>query len=79
MSVSQCYLCGGATEHRLVTAENWWGDALALVERVPARVCQDCGEVYFAADICRRLDRLRQAPPPARRVVQVPVYAFTES
>ncbi len=29
--VTRCYLCGGPTERRLVTAENWWGEALALI------------------------------------------------
>jgi YgiT-type zinc finger domain-containing protein len=76
--VSRCYLGGGATEYRLVTAENWWGDELALVEQGPAWVCQDCGEAYVEAETCRQLDRLRQAPPPPRKTVQVPVYAFSE-
>src|SRR5437867_76355 len=26
LMVTRCYLCGGATERRLVTAENWWGE-----------------------------------------------------
>ena len=34
--VTRCYLCGGKTELRRITAENWWGDQLALVENVPA-------------------------------------------
>ena len=42
--VTRCHLCGGETERALVTAENWWGDELALVEGVPADVCQQCGE-----------------------------------
>jgi YgiT-type zinc finger domain-containing protein len=76
--VSQCYFCGGRTVARLVTAENWWGGKLALVEDVPARVCEDCGEPYFEAAVCQRLDRLRQTPPPAHRTIEVPVYAFAE-
>jgi YgiT-type zinc finger domain-containing protein len=74
--VSRCYLCGGKTVHRLVTAENWWGDKPALVEDVPAWVCEDCGEAYFEAETCRTLDRLREAPPETRRTFEVPVYAF---
>ena len=74
--VTRCYLCGGKTEHREVTAENWWGDALALVENVPAWVCQQCGEVYFDAETDRKLDRLRQGHPHASRTVTIPVYRF---
>lgn len=77
--VTRCYLCGGATERRLVTAENWWGEELALVEGVPAWVCGDCGEQYFDAPTSRQLDRLRAAPPAARKTVAVPVYAFADA
>jgi YgiT-type zinc finger domain-containing protein len=74
--VTRCYLCGGETERREVTAENLWGGELTLVERVPAWVCQQCGEVYFDAATSRALDRLRQAHPTASRTVTVPVYQF---
>src|SRR5438105_14338762 len=53
LMVTRCYLCGGRTERREVTAENWWGDARALVVHVPAWVCQRCGEVYFDTDRSR--------------------------
>ncbi len=76
--LTTCYFCGGQTEGRRVTAENWWGEELALVENVPALVCRECGEVYFEADTCKKLDRLRAAPPPARKTVKVPIYAFSD-
>ena len=76
--VTRCYFCGGKTEARQVTAENWWAESLALVENVPAWVCRDCGEAYFDAEVCKKLDRLRASPPSARRMVEVPVYAFSE-
>jgi YgiT-type zinc finger domain-containing protein len=62
---SKCYFCGGEIDPRRATAENWWGDSLALVQNVPALVCRNCGEVYFEADVCRKLDKLRAAPPSA--------------
>ena len=74
--MSRCYFCGGRTLPRKVTAENWWGDTLTLVEDVPALVCEDCGEQYFEAETCKRLDGLRAAPPVPRRTLEVPVYAF---
>ena len=74
--VTQCYFCGGKIVPRLVTAENWWGEKLALVEDVPARVCEVCGESYFEAEVCRKLDQIRQAPPPVYRTMEVPVYPF---
>ena len=77
--VMRCYLCGGPTERRTVTAENWWGDALALVEGVPAWVCRDCGEQYFDTATSEQLERLRAAPPTVRKTVAVPVYVFADA
>ncbi len=74
--VTKCYLCGGTPELRRVTAENWWGEQLVLVENVPAWVCRNCGEQYFDASTCRSLDALRAAPPGTDRFLEVPVYAF---
>lgn len=76
--LTRCYFCGGQVENRRVTAENWWGETLALVENVPALVCRNCGEVYFEAETCKKLDSLRAAPPPALKTVRVPVYSFSE-
>ena len=74
--VTQCHLCGGKTESQRVTAENWWGGQLALVENVPAWICSDCGEKYFDADTCKQLDQLRRKPPDAERTLKIPVYSF---
>ncbi|MEW6447281.1 MAG: YgiT-type zinc finger protein [Bacillota bacterium] len=47
-------------------------------ENVPAWVCDECGDAYFDTETCRhKLDRLREAPPPVQRTVEVPVYAFS--
>ena len=76
--LTRCYFCGGNIETRRVTAENWWGETLALVENVPALVCRNCGEYYFEAETCKKLDHLRATPPPALKTVQVPVYTFSD-
>ena len=65
---TKCCFCGGEIEPRRVTAENWWGDSLALVQKVPAVVCCNCGDVYFEADVCRKLGKLRAAPPSALKL-----------
>ena len=70
----QCYLCSGILEPGYVTAENWWGEELALIENVPALICQNCGEPVFDAATCKKLDELRKDPAPKTR--EVPVYSF---
>jgi len=76
--VTRCYFCGGKTVPRRVTAENWWGEKLVLVEDVPAHVCEDCGKSYFEAAVCRKLDQLRRTPPLEYTTIEVPVYPFAQ-
>lgn len=33
--VTRCYLCGGKTVKKTVTAENWWGDKLTWWKMFP--------------------------------------------
>ncbi|MSQ28311.1 MAG: type II toxin-antitoxin system MqsA family antitoxin [Dehalococcoidia bacterium] len=75
--ITRCYFCGGTLAYRIVTAENWWGSDLALVEGVPGWVCDICGEVYFDAETSLRLDELRRSPPAKQRILEVPVFAFS--
>jgi YgiT-type zinc finger domain-containing protein len=42
-----CSLCGGEVIEKRVQKVCWWGDRLvAVIEDVPAGVCQQCGERY---------------------------------
>ena len=47
-----------------------------VFENVPARVCQNCGERYFAAEVVQTMERLMTAPEAQRRTISVPVIAF---
>ncbi len=47
-----------------------------IFERVPARVCQRCGERYFVARVVREMDRLMKEPKPPSSRVAVPVIAL---
>jgi len=77
--IKKCFLCGGSTTKRLITAENWWGKELTLIENVPAWVCDNCGEKYFEPKVCEELDRMRKAPPAAKKTIQIPVYSFPKT
>lgn len=71
-----CCMCGGQTESRLVTAQNWWGEELTLITGVPAEVCTRCGEEHFDAATTEALDRLHQSARQPERVRQVKEYAY---
>lgn len=68
-----CYFCGrGVLEGRRVTVDFRWGDELTVIENVPAKVCTECGERYYAAKIVRGMERLAKAGRHAREL-RVPV------
>jgi hypothetical protein len=44
-----------------------------VIENVPAGVCQQCGEKYFQAAVCKAMEKLAvsRAKPAARLTVDV--------
>lgn len=57
----------------------WKGNALIVVEDIPALVCQSCGERYFEDETAMALDMMRggrgtQGEP--LRTMRVPVYSY---
>ena len=54
-------------------------DELIVIEDIPARVCEACGEKYFSAEVSRRIDELLSAPPRAKKRLEVPVFTFGEA
>ena len=49
---------------------------LVLVENVPARVCEETGEQFFAPETVEKLQRLIWNQPTPARVIETPVFAF---
>jgi YgiT-type zinc finger domain-containing protein len=74
---SSCSYCSGSVLERHVTVEAWFGDRLVLFEDVPAGVCENCGEEYFAADIQKQMMTLMQQPP--KKTIEVPLYRFADA
>lgn len=75
-----CTGCAGGTlRPDKVKTALWQGDALVVVEDIPALVCQSCGERYFEDETAMALDLMRGgqgAGRPPARVLSVPVYTF---
>ena len=47
-----------------------------IVEHVPARVCQETGERYFAPETVERLQELLKGHGNPARVIETPVYEY---
>ena len=61
-----------------VTSRKWRDGKLTLIENVPALVCENSGEPYFDAETCRQMDRVMETATPPSKIIEVPVYAFSE-
>lgn len=76
--VDSCEYCNFplAQEERLVTVYRHRGQRHFIFERVPARVCERCGELYFSAQTVAEMDRLMRKRKTQASLVSVPVIAL---
>jgi len=71
-----CYFCSrGILEKRRVTVDFRWGDKLVIIENVPAKVCNECGERYYSAKVVREMERIAMEERKEREL-RVPVVAL---
>ena len=79
-AMNTCYFCKGSVKRERIPHIHRWGERVIILEDVPADVCQQCGEVYFAPDVLQAMDQLvedRQKEQP-KRELRVPIYSFSE-
>ncbi len=70
----KCHFCEGEVVEKRVRVDYRWGEELiALIEKVPAGVCDICGEQYFKAEIVKEMDRLVHSKEKPKRYIEVPL------
>ncbi|MBT9159957.1 MAG: type II toxin-antitoxin system MqsA family antitoxin [Dehalococcoidia bacterium] len=76
--LTKCYFCGGKVKEEEISVDFWWGEKLVIFENVPARVCHQCGEKFFSAEVYKEMESgvQKEEKPYAR--VTVDVINFTE-
>ncbi len=75
----RCYFCQrGVLEERNVTVDFRWGKILVIIEDVPAKVCNECGECYYAAKTVKQMEKIAQQGYKDKEV-RVPVANLTHS
>ena len=52
------------------------GGKFSIIEHVPARVCRETGEQFFAPDVVERIQSLITGHGTPARVIETPVYEF---
>jgi len=71
-----CYFCThGILEEKRVTVDFRWGEQLVIIENVPAKVCNECAERYYAAKIVRQMEQIVKEGRREREL-RVPVVAL---
>jgi len=73
-----CSFCEGELEERTVQHTYRWEGELFVFEEVPARVCRQCGEKYFDAQVVKAMERAVLSRPEPKRILRVPVFSYPE-
>jgi YgiT-type zinc finger domain-containing protein len=63
-------------ENRLVTYTTEVDGRIVIIEHVPARVCTETGEQFFAPGTVERIHAIVRGDRKPVRTVQTPVYEF---
>jgi len=73
-----CPVCGGTAARAEFVSEVFTleGERRALVEHIPAQVCERCGEATFSRETTERIRRLVHGPGRPGKTVPLDVFAL---
>ncbi len=72
-----CHVCGSKdAEEKLVDEALRIDGSLILVEKIPAQVCYNCGEVVFSSKTAEKIRILLQHKSQPDKFIQVNVFAY---
>lgn len=74
--MTTCYFCRGRVALKRIQHIHRWGEQVFILEDVPAEVCQQCGEIFFAPDVLAEMDRIANSKARPKTTITVPVYSF---
>lgn len=73
-----CYFCRkGILEDKKVTVDFRWGDKLIVIEEVPAKVCNECGEKYYSAEVSKQMEKIA-IEGKKEEIIEVPLVRLSE-
>lgn len=75
-----CFFCKGRVAERRVQKDCWWGDKfIAIVDNVPAGVCEQCGERYYRAEVLKEIEKMLKEVGKMTDTVSVPFADFAKA
>jgi len=72
----KCFFCKGKVAQEKVNVDFRWGENLIVIEDVPARVCRQCGEKYFDAEVYRDMEKLAKGRMKPLKHLSIDVIKF---
>ena len=76
--LTKCYFCGGRVREEEINVDFWWGEKLVIFQDVPAKVCQQCGEKFFTAEVYQEMESMVQKEEKPFAWVTVDVINYKE-
>ena len=80
MRFGDCAFCGGEVEDERIVYDYRRKGRLLIFSNVPAGVCRQCGEKYFAPDVLKKMDDtyhdIFDHDKKPDRLVEVPAVSF---
>ena len=80
LNMHRCYFCKGLVKPERITHVHRWKEQVIILEDVPADVCQQCGELYFAPEVLKSMDQIAEhgQQEKLKKQLVVPVYSLSE-
>ena len=75
----RCKYCGCETNEDVIRAALWTNSGLIVIEDIPARLCEGCGEQFFKEEVTQKIQQVTTYPiVKAKRQIRVPVYSLSQ-
>ncbi|MBI4338108.1 MAG: type II toxin-antitoxin system MqsA family antitoxin [Chloroflexi bacterium] len=74
--MEECPFCKGAVEQRRIEHVHRWKERLFVLRNVPAEVCTQCGEVFFAPPALKAMDRIVSQDHAPEAHLSIPVFSL---
>ena len=74
-----CYFCRkGILEDKRVTVDFRWGNKLIVIEEVPAKICNECGEKYYSAGVSKQMEQIA-IEGKEEEIIEVPLVRLSRA
>jgi YgiT-type zinc finger domain-containing protein len=67
------FLQNGVLVDKRVTVDFRWGKRLVIIEDVPVKVCNECGERYYSSTVSRKMEEMAMRQK-VDKYVEVPLF-----